>query len=74
MRKGTIDLDWLDWKIYEFTMAINKGVIAKEDEDEFEHVLKTLDLVRSKCTPIEEPFKSATNNSHCRVSKKYKNE
>lgn len=52
MRKGVIDLDWLDGEIEKLR---NKGANSKTEGKLDFREEKTLLKVLSKCTPIEEP-------------------
>jgi len=69
MREATIDLDWLDGEI-EKTKLVLKSVVADDYgilTSMYNERIGSLQNIRSKCIPIEEPkeiflSKTCTNN------------
>jgi len=54
MRKGIIDIDWLDARINTLTICISRNKMSVVDSQIFKNELSSLKIVRSKCEPIED--------------------
>lgn len=58
MREGRIDLDWLDGNIEAYKKVLDEKKDSYSELDRtYNHLLNAFVEIRSKCTPIYEPFK-----------------
>jgi hypothetical protein len=56
-QKAIIDIDWLNSEIDKKVRALNSSLITEKGASFLLKVIPILRDIRSKCEPIEEPFK-----------------